>query len=102
MPYSRYYVHAVWTPTTFIFKFNIFTLITASSMSSSLVMPSETRGKSRRGSTCLSLVNFVLWSRSSPVNSASSAITSVGIGVNIDPVVPEGTPMGTLADVRTC
>ena len=74
--------------------------MTASSICSSLPVPSEIRAKSGIGSTCLILANLVLCNKSRPVTSGSLAVISTGIGVNIDPEVAPGTPIGTLERIK--
>ncbi len=73
-----------------------YTWITESNIISSFPVPSETRAKSGIGSTCRNFVNLVLCKRSRPTASGSYAKISTGTGVNMEPVVAPGTPIGTL------
>ena len=69
--------------------------MTMSSIISFLSAASAIFFSSGSGSTDLVLLCFVLWRRSSPAISGSVAIISTLTGVNMEPLVAPGTPMGT-------
>ena len=74
--------------------------MTAFNMISSFSIPSETLARSGVGATCLILLDLVLWRMSRPVTSGSVAMISTGMGVNMEPEVAPGTPIGTLGEKK--
>ena len=69
--------------------------MTMSSIVSILSAASAILVSSGTGSTLLTLLCLVLCSRSSPASSGSLAIISTLTGVNMEPLVAPGTPIGT-------